>query len=833
MNSSTDSAAASVGKIGRADRFSQLGREFLTGGDALQFQQRLTRAVDEIAASAYAATLQPALGQGAAIIAVAGYGRSELFPHSDLGLLVLLENESPWISVRDILSEFVRELWDAGLRVNHSVRTVAECVDGREGSADLGIALLDRRFIAGDPEVLAKLDQKFPAFLAKHGRRLTQHIRDQALLRHAKYQSTIRNLQPDVKESPGALRDLQLIGRFAKLGIPHPSPTEQFTQAAGYIARLRCFLHLRAGADENFFDFDSQQSFAGQPFANCRNRLECMRDYYKHAALIFSEARRVLDASDNSSSSLLGNFREWRSRLSNSEFTVARDRLLLRNPGQPESDPMVVIRLLEFMARHAIALAPDSERRLEAAKPALAKYFGQTHPLWPDFSRLLALPHFDLALRALHELGLVAAILPEWSHIADLAIQDPARRFSVDETTVRAVERVSALRSNSDPARQRFAQLFLEVDDPAILFFALLCREIGREQASITGASHQTAGSVQLFLQAAARIDVPAGAQQEIAFLIEHQGDLSEVLSGRDIDDDATVRYLAERAGTIERLKHLTILAYADMDGSKPEAMSAWKLDQLWRLHQGVSHELTRELETDRITEPPPALPNAEFVKGLPARYLRAHSPKEIADHLQLYESSRPTGVALQIHRIEGAYRLTLVARDMPFLFASIAGALSSFGLDILKAEAFSNAMGLILDTFIFADPKRTLELNPPELERLEDLIRRVALGKTDGKRLLRNQAQPELKKRRPEPQVQFDSNACETATLVEIVAEDRPGLLYSLASVFSSTACNIDVVLIDTKGHRAIDVFYVAQEGHKLSPDMQAILKQKLLAAC
>ena len=119
------------------------------------------------------------------------------------------------------------------------------------------------------------------------------------------------------------------------------------------------------------------------------------------------------------------------------------------------------------------------------------------------------------------------------------------------------------------------------------------------------------------------------------------------------------------------------------------------------------------------------------------------------------------------------------------------------------------------------------------ESERLLDLIRRVALGKTDGQRLLRSRAHADPKKRGLPPQVHFDSDACETATLVEIVAEDRPGLLYNLATVFSSTACNIDVVLIDTKGHRAIDVFYVAHDGHKLSPELQAALKEKLLAAC
>ncbi len=277
---------------------------------------------------------------------------------------------------------------------------------------------------------------------------------------------------------------------------------------------------------------------------------------------------------------------------------------------------------------------------------------------------------------------------------------------------------------------------------------------------------------------------------------------------------------LADRVGTIERLKLLTVMTYGDLAALSSDAMTPWRLERLWRAYEVTQHELTRELETDRIQDVPDNLPGRTGVsKGFPVRYLRAHSPAEIEEHMRLYEESRPTGVAVQLDRIEGAYRLTVIARDMPALFASFAGAISSFGLDILKAEAFSNARGTILDTFVFADPQRTLELNPPESERLLDLIRRVALGKTDGQRLLRGRAQADPKKRSAPPRVQFDSDACDTATLVEIIAEDRPGLLYNLATVFSSTSCNIDVVLIDTKGHRAIDVFYVAHEGQKLSP--------------
>ncbi len=546
--------------------------------------------------------------------------------------------------------------------------------------------------------------------------------------------------------------------------------------------------------------------------------------------MIFNEARRALGALEKTENSLVGNFRDWRSRLSNSEFTVSRERIFLRTPAQLESDPAVVLRMLEFIGRHGIAAAPETERRLEGARAAFAAYCGQPRPLWATLESILSLPRAAMAMRTLQRVGLLAALFPEWSSMVDLVDTEPEHRYTVDEHTLMTLERATELATNTDPTLQRFAQLLSEIENRAVLAFALLFHSAGRG----AGASDPSRLSVELARQAMERIRVPVEEQGQVSFLIEHQLDLAEVMSGRDVDDPATARQLAERVGTIERLKLLTVMTYGDLAAVSSDAMTPWRLERLWRAYEVTRQELTRELETDRIQEVPESLPGRPaFLKGFPVRYLRAHSPGEIEEHMRLYEESRPTGVAVQLDRIEGAYRLTVIARDMPALFASFAGAISSFGLDILKAEAFSNARGTILDTFVFADPQRTLDLNPPESERLLDLIRRVALGKTDGQRLLRSRAQADPKKRTAPPQVHFDSDACDTATLVEITAEDRPGLLYNLATVFSTTACNIDVVLIDTKGRRAIDVFYVAHDGHKLSPELQAALKEKLLAVC
>jgi len=337
---------------------------------------------------------------------------------------------------------------------------------------------------------------------------------------------------------------------------------------------------------------------------------------------------------------------------------------------------------------------------------------------------------------------------------------------------------------------------------------------------------------------------MPPEEQNEVEFLIEHHLDLSAVMNSRDLYDPATAALLAQRIGTLERLKLLTLLTYADISAVNPAAMTPWRLEQLWQTYRVAHQQLLHDLEAERITDLPKDLPAGladpdGFLKGFPSRYLRTHTAADIRAHLQLYEFSRNTGVAVQLDVTGGVHRATIVARDRPALFASLAGGLSGFGMDILKAEAFSNAQGLVLDTFVFADPKRTLELNPTENDRLQQTLEDIAVGQTDAQRLIAGRVPSERaaplrhKKRAVEPSVHFDPNACDTATLVEIITEDRPGLLYDLSAAFSAAGCNIDVVLIDTQGHKAIDVFYVATNGGKLASNIVNELSCTLLTVC
>jgi [protein-PII] uridylyltransferase len=288
---------------------------------------------------------------------------------------------------------------------------------------------------------------------------------------------------------------------------------------------------------------------------------------------------------------------------------------------------------------------------------------------------------------------------------------------------------------------------------------------------------------------------------------------------------------------TVEHLKALTLLTYCDISAVNPAVMTPWRAAQLWQLYLIVYNELTRELEAERIEtlpEGPPA--RVEFLQGFPTRYLRTHGNAEIDEHMALEARSRiQGGVAVDVQKVASAWQLTLIAADRPGLFASAAGTLSSFGLNILKAEAFSNRLGMVLDTFTFADENLNLEQNPSEVDRLQATVEKVLAGKLDVRQLLRNRPKPALPSRtaRIPSKVSFDSESGTAATLIQITAQDRPGLLYDLTSAISANGANIEVVLIDTQAHKAIDVFYVTAAGRKLDPARQGALEEALRTAC
>ncbi|MBS1875586.1 MAG: HD domain-containing protein [Acidobacteria bacterium] len=769
--------------------------------------------VDAIVRASFSLHLGSQFPQGVAAIAVGGYGRRELFPHSDVDVMILAGKQFDGKGLREPVGRFLKDLWDAGLRMSHSVHNVDECCQFNDQNVELTISLLDRRPLAGDSDLITDLGIAMPRFYKAHGATISRHLARISRSRHSKFSNTIYHLEPNIKETPGGLRDVQVCRWLAKLvpgrQIPDLDPVWKF------LAPIRLFLHEASRRDNNLLSFDMQDAMSANPGA-------MMRDYFRQARAAFAAASEFLDAVEESQPSLIRQFRDWRSRLSNSEFTVSRDRVYLRSSGLLQADPDAVWRLLEFTARHGVPAAKELEQKLAAALPELTAHIART-PVWPKLRAVLSLPKASYALRIMQHTGLMAALFPEWAHIDCLVVRDFYHRYTVDEHTIVTLETLENL---ADP---RYKELLGEVEHIALIRMALLFHDSGKG----TGREH-SAESVRIVQQEVApRIGLAGADLQAVLKLIEGHLLLSVATTSRDLDDEHTGLQLADQLGTVEQLKMLTLVTYADISAVNPTAMSPWRADQLWRTYLISYQELTSELETARIRSFGADPATSAFLEGLPARYLRTHTMEQVEAHVAMAARAAREGAAVELVRSNGYWQAVVATIDRPGLFASIAGALASFGLNILKAEAFANSSGIILDSFVFSDPLRNLDLNPSEIDRLNDTLLRVILGKVEVKKLLAGRRPLARHPQVIEPRVAFNNRSSTTATLIEIVAEDRPGLLYDLASTMSKAGCDIVVVLIDTEVNKALDVFYVTMSGAKVDGEREAALRTALLEVC
>jgi [protein-PII] uridylyltransferase len=766
------------------------------------FRQKLherSAEVDALLIAAWQAHIPEAKRADTCLVAVGGYGRQELFPYSDIDLLVV---ERPGTLAAGELSEFLRVLWDTGLRMSHSVHPVADCKRMRPGDVDFSVSLLDRRYLSGMESLYWELNQaclKAPPELALELARKTK-------ARHEKFQSTIYHMEPDVKEGPGSLRDLHVIRWLARLaGDPVIDPEIE----SEFLFRIRYELHQLARRDSNQLRFAEQDELSSAPAS-------LMREYYRHTRSILRQLEpmleRVLDAKPGMASSFL----DWRARMSNEEFTVSRDRILLRHPAAFQVDPEAPHRLFVMQARHGLDLAIDTRSKLNVSNI----YWN-----WAQWKELLSQPFAAKALRSMVSSGVLVALLPEWEKIDCLVVRDFHHRYTVDEHTLVALEHLDALSKEGG----RLEHLWNACESRALLRLALLLHDIGKG----SGSDHEIK-SVRIAQDISERMGIPAPEQNILERLIAQHGLLSTLMTTRDFDDPQVADLAAHALHTIEYLGMLTLLTHADSSAVFPGAMTTWRSSQLWHAYNAIHRELTRELEDERIPDETASNPElSAFLKGFPTRYLHRHSLDERIHHFGLAKLAASIGVAVELKKFQEDWLITVVTGDRPRLLADLAGVLAGFSMNILKAEAFGNAQGQVLDIFVFHDPIRTLDLNPDVAGELKEAIRQVVTGKEKATRFLRRRSKPWRRYTPPiQTVIRFDNEASQQATLLELQAHDRPGLLYDVASTVAEAGCVIDTVLLHTEAERAVDVFYLRSESAKLNPSQITGLGEQLRKA-
>jgi [protein-PII] uridylyltransferase len=841
---------------------SRFQHDFNASKNGLKYLQERSALVDSIARRLWAQFVIASGLEPSQIVfaAVGDFGRQTLFPYSEIDLLFLSTTNEAAEKFTYTIGRISQGMAEIGLKCNTTSGNIQEFTQFDSEKAEAVLSLLDCRFLDGDQELFHDLRNRLiPEIMIRESQALVERLAEFTRTSHRKFANTVFHLEPNVKDGPGGFQDYVTALWLAELsalerqeGWPEPGklfpPAIQtrMDSAFAFSASVRCFLHLRNRRDHNLLTWDAQDEAASQKIgiagASATSATDWMRIYFAHARTVEHISGQLLEEMPAAQSLFYRQLETWRTGFSNEDFSVVDGLIFFQKP-QDLSDSAYFFRVFQLMAQRGFKLSPAAEHQLELASPQLAANLPGGVEFWKFLEDLLPELHAAEALRAMHSLHLLTLFLPELEGIDALAVRDISHRFTVDEHTLQAIEYLHGLRQSKSKWDERYAGILGELDQPELLNLAILLHDTGK---AVAPAEHIPA-SLEIAGKCLERLGLPEADRNTVLFLIAHHQDLGAGLR-RDIFDPRTIAQFAESIGSPELLKMLCLFTYADIKAVNPEALTPWKAEDLWQLYIGTANYFNRSVDervhgdaNDEVLNHLRSLAAAAgkklqtFLDGLPRRYLRTHPVDEILRHFEMAGRLGQDPVQLALKRTRHWYELTVVTKDRPRLFSTVAGALAACGMNIGKAGAFSNAGSTVVDTFSFTDRYRTLEMNLPAWERFKTTVHDVLSGKRDLKRMLRERL--EVEKEKPQkitgaavPQIQFDNECSTHSTLIEIVTQDQPGLLYKISSVFAQEECNIDIALIDTEGQTAIDVFYLTFGGGKLPPGQQERLRQSLV---
>jgi [protein-PII] uridylyltransferase len=792
-----------------------------------------------------------------AVVAVGGYGRGDVSPHSDVDLLVLVDDKrrpSP-----EDLRGLLYPLWDAGFQVGHAVCSPREAIERARGDLEAATALLEARLVAGPAGLMDEMAGRRRRWLERDGRRLARRLLEVTAERHLRVERAGWVLAPDLKQDVGGLRDLHAVGWLAAVaGWPRPAGRPELVRAGELLLAVREALHGQTRRKNDRVRADLQPAVAkalGLDGDDGADRLmaavhtSARTVEYLAAVETRTLAERLLGGPRRSG--LVRRLEPGGIRLEDGLLVVdVTDAGRARPPAadagapsgrvaqggmegsplstgdlEPAADPQAEV----LLAMRLLATRARTGRQI--ARPTLAwleQTFDRTpleawsEPLRAAFMTVLRGPEAVGACELLDHVGGWAVLLPEWASVRGRVQHDPWHRYTVDGHAFAAAAEVSRLLEQDE----RAAKTAEAAGDLDALYLAAIFHDIGKG----SGADHSVAGEL-LTRRALARMGVDADELEEVAVLVRHHLLLVETATRRDLDDPSVVEGVAAALGSPRRLRLLHLLTVADGLATGPAAWNDWKGTLVADLAARVLHVLERggppspgdpEALAVRIEAARPALAGqaTRLLGSLPGSYLSTLATvdaEELAEELELLAD--PPGPGGVRHRVDpsgdGHGLVTVCAADRPGTLARTTGVLALHRVSVLRAHVWSTSGGLALQRFTVQAPA-TLRW-----ERLGADLDAAWAGRLAVAARLERKARDYRAPAPVEPDVRVLPDESAHSTVVEVRAADALGLLHAIAAALGDLDLDVRVAKIDTLGDRVVDTFYVRSPwGAKLSDE-------------
>lgn len=855
----------------------RIRQEHDAGGRGRNVVRHLTALVDDVVRTVfqYVVRNHSRPPESCALLALGGYGRGEMNPYSDIDLMFLCHKEPPEHVVRETLYL----LWDAGYTLGHSVRTRRDVIKMVDADLTAQTAMREARFLEGDYQLYRWFEEEIhhKRFSPRRRRSFIRRKIAEYRERHATFSNTVNVMEPNIKESPGGLRDYHTVRWIAAAfyraetladleseGLSTQEDQQAVEAALDFLFRVRNALHYHYGRKNDLLSVDVQETLAATlQFEATDDKLAVeyfLKAYYVHANVIAHFCQTVVEAV-----SRMYRPRRWsllrRTRRVGGGFVIRDGYLSYEATALDEAfaaRPVLMMQAVVKAHDCQVPLEPVLSRTIKAHAGRFAdEATRRSSDVRTIFWHVLSQSHAAAILRALHWHGLLNAYIPEFAALTCLPSYDLHHRYTVDEHTLLTIEKIESLAATTAPMLKPLARLYEETSDAdkKLLKLALLLHDLGKDVGP--GKASHVHRSGELAEEVCERFELTAEQRHVIQVLVVHHLAMNRLAQRRDITDEKVIAECASLVETPSNLQQLYLLTFADTSAVGPDVWTVWKGTLLAELYHRTRDYLVQQRPViapsddelrGRARAGLMAALNGRgspvevdhFLGAMPARYLMATTPGQMAIHLGMTKKARQLSVVLHAeqHASAGFSSVTICAEERRGIFSLIAGALSRNRLNILGAEIYTSQDDLALDILHVETLDQRAVTESQVWQRVEAVlrdalvdVRHIEQVPLQGRHPLKNQKVDVFVK---PPHIVINNSHSDTHTILELQAQDSLGLLYRLTRVLYEQDVDIALAKISTEGNRAIDVFYVTDaDGQKIVEETTLeSIRQALLAA-